>query len=91
MTNEECMRRAIALSEQNIENGGGPFAAVIVKDGEIIAEAASLPTATRLPMRKSVQSARRARFSIHSPSQAARFLLRASRARCAWARFTGRT
>ncbi|MBR1403548.1 MAG: nucleoside deaminase [Treponema sp.] len=45
MTNEECMRRAIALSEQNIENGGGPFAAVIVKDGEIIAEGTNRVTA----------------------------------------------
>ena len=45
MTNEECMRRAIALSEQNIENGGGPFAAVIVKDGEIIAEGMNRVTA----------------------------------------------
>jgi len=32
------MRRAIALSIRNIDNGGGPFGALIVKDGEIIAE-----------------------------------------------------
>ena len=31
------MRKAIALSLKNIENGGGPFGAVIVKDGKIVA------------------------------------------------------
>ncbi len=31
------MRKAIALSIQNIEKGGGPFGAVIVKDGKVIA------------------------------------------------------
>ena len=31
------MRRAIALSIQNIQKGGGPFGAVIVKDGKVIA------------------------------------------------------
>lgn len=38
MTNEECMKRAIQLSEENVLNGGGPFAALIVKNGEIVAE-----------------------------------------------------
>ena len=32
------MARAIQLSEDNIKRGGGPFGAVIVKDGDIIAE-----------------------------------------------------
>ncbi len=32
------MARAIELSEDNIKRGGGPFGAVIVKDGDIIAE-----------------------------------------------------
>ena len=32
------MRRAIALSEENLRSGGGPFGAVIVKAGRIIAE-----------------------------------------------------
>lgn len=34
----EFMRMAIALSEESVRNGGGPFGAVIVKDGEIIAK-----------------------------------------------------
>lgn len=36
--NTEFMRRAIDLAAQNIREGGGPFAAVIVKDGRIVAE-----------------------------------------------------
>ena len=31
------MEMAIELSEQNVDNGGGPFGAVIVRDNEIIA------------------------------------------------------
>ncbi len=36
--NLEYMRRAIALSIENVRQGGGPFGAVIVKDGEIVGE-----------------------------------------------------
>lgn len=39
MRPDDFMRRAIALSEQSVEAGGGPFGAVIVKDGRIVAEA----------------------------------------------------
>ena len=35
-TNEEFMRKAIRMSVENIERGGGPFAAIIVKNGEIV-------------------------------------------------------
>lgn len=39
---EKFMRMAIALSEQNVkENLGGPFGAVIVKDGKLIAASAN--------------------------------------------------
>jgi len=34
--NKKFMRKAIALSLENIKNGGGPFGAVIVKDEKII-------------------------------------------------------
>ena len=44
MTKEELMRKAIELSTENVANGGGPFGAVIAKDGEIIATATSLGT-----------------------------------------------
>ncbi len=43
---EEFMREAINLSIKNIENGGGPFGAVIVKDGEIIATGVNRVTAS---------------------------------------------
>ena len=38
------MRRAIALSERSVKTGGGPFGAVIAKDGNIIAEASNSVT-----------------------------------------------
>ena len=44
MTKEELMRRAFALSENSVKCGGGPFGAVIAKDGEIIAEATNTVT-----------------------------------------------
>lgn len=37
MTKEEIMRKAIELSRENVRNGGGPFAAVIARNGEIVA------------------------------------------------------
>ncbi|MBQ7443735.1 MAG: nucleoside deaminase [Bacteroidaceae bacterium] len=39
-TNEQekaFMREAIRLADESVERGGGPFGAVIVKDGEVIA------------------------------------------------------
>ncbi|RFC54307.1 nucleoside deaminase [Brumimicrobium aurantiacum] len=41
---KEYMRRAIQLSQESISKGGGPFGAVIVKNGEIIAESANSVT-----------------------------------------------
>ena len=38
------MREAIRLSVENVENGGGPFGAVITRDGEIIATGANRVT-----------------------------------------------
>lgn len=38
MTKEELMQRAIELSIKSVRNGGGPFGAVIAREGEIIAE-----------------------------------------------------
>lgn len=44
MNKEELMRRAIALSINSVQNGGGPFGAVIARDGEIIAEGSNRVT-----------------------------------------------
>ncbi len=41
---EKFMLRAIELSKESVERGGGPFGAVIVKDGQIIAEASNSVT-----------------------------------------------
>ncbi len=38
------LRRAIELAKQSIQTSGGPFGAVIVKDGEIIAETSNSVT-----------------------------------------------
>jgi len=41
---KEMMRRAIRLSEESVNKGGGPFGAVIVKDGKIVGEASNSVT-----------------------------------------------
>ena len=44
------MARAIRLSLENVRSGrGGPFGAVVVKDGNVVAEAANQVTATNDP------------------------------------------
>ena len=60
MTNEELMREAIRLSQENIENGGGPFGAVIAKDGEILATGVNRVTSTPDPTAHAEASAIRA-------------------------------
>lgn len=41
MDKKELMRRAIELAEESVRNGGGPFGAVIARDGRIVAEGAN--------------------------------------------------
>ena len=45
----EFMKRAIELSINSVENGGGPFGSVIVKDNKIIAEGINKVTPTNDP------------------------------------------
>jgi guanine deaminase len=48
--NHSFMARAIQLSIENVKSGlGGPFGAVIVKDGKVVAEAANRVTSTNDP------------------------------------------
>jgi len=48
--NPDYLRRAVELARQNVLAGtGGPFAALIVRDGEVIAEAANSVTSTNDP------------------------------------------
>jgi tRNA(Arg) A34 adenosine deaminase TadA len=49
MYQEKFMRQAIELAKKNITTGNGPFGAVIVKDGEIIAQASNSVTKTNDP------------------------------------------
>lgn len=44
MNKETLMREAIKLSIDNISKGGGPFGAIIIKDGEIIARGVNCVT-----------------------------------------------
>jgi guanine deaminase len=46
----EFMRRAIALALDNVRTGrGGPFAALVVKDGAVVSEGANCVTSTNDP------------------------------------------
>lgn len=40
----EIVQRAIDLAAESVKNGGGPFGAVVVKDGKVIAESANSVT-----------------------------------------------
>lgn len=40
----EIMQRAIDLAAESVKNSGGPFGAVVVKDGKVIAESANSVT-----------------------------------------------
>ena len=45
----EFMQQAIELSKENVLNGGGPFGAVIVRNGEVIATGTNRVTANNDP------------------------------------------
>jgi guanine deaminase len=49
MAQNTFMHRAIALALENVRAGGGPFGAIVVKDGKVLAEAANCVTSTNDP------------------------------------------
>ena len=49
MDDKKFMQRAIELSVENVKNGGGPFGALIVKNGKIISEGTNRVTADHDP------------------------------------------
>lgn len=49
MTKEELMTKAIALSVANVAKGGGPFGAVIARNGRIVATGTNRVTAENDP------------------------------------------
>lgn len=60
LTKEELMQKAIELSEANVANGGGPFGAVIARDGKIVATGVNRVTAKHDPTAHAEVSAIRA-------------------------------
>lgn len=49
MTKQTFMERAVELAKENVNNGGEPFGAVVVKDGKIIGEGVNRVRATNDP------------------------------------------
>ena len=90
---EKFLRRAIELSAKTslVDNAGGVFGAVIVKDGEIVAEGANRVVAERDPTWHGEMEAIRnaCRNSAASSSPAARSTPAQSLARCARPHPTG--
>ena len=60
MSENSFMRRAIELSEESVNRGGGPFGAVIVRDGKIIATGSNSVTILNDPTAHAEVSAIRA-------------------------------
>lgn len=48
-TDREFMRKAARMAEENVAAGGGPFAALIVKEGEVIASGVNTVTLSNDP------------------------------------------
>ena len=64
---QHFMQQAIDLSIDNVANGGGPFGAVIVRDGEVIASGVNRVTANNDPTAHAeVTAIRAACQKVHS-------------------------
>lgn len=48
-TRQDFLREAIAVASENVARGGGPFGAVVVRDGVIVARGANRVTAANDP------------------------------------------
>ncbi len=48
-TREDFLREAIRVASESVDGGGGPFGAIVVRNGEIVARAANRVTATNDP------------------------------------------
>lgn len=65
MTREELMRMAIALAQDNVAQGGGPFGAVVARGGEVVATGVNRVTADCDPTAHAeVRAIRRAAESL---------------------------
>lgn len=48
-TKEDFLREAIRVASDNVVSGGGPFGAIVVRDGEVVARAANQVTTANDP------------------------------------------
>lgn len=94
MTDKELMRRAIALSIDSVKSGGGPFGAVIARDGEVIAEGSNSVTIDNDPTAHAeVNTIRKAckKLGTLRPHQDASSTHPVNRVRCVSEQSTGLT
>ena len=87
-TDRKFMRQAIDLSIENVRNGGRPFGAVIVRNGEVVATGVNNVVPLR-PMQRSVPYAKHAKRWGISNSTVVLFIPLASRVPCVSAPYTG--
>lgn len=67
MTHTDYLQRAIALAAENVRQGGGPFGAIIVKDGQIVARGVNRVTPDLDPTAHAeVQAIRSACRALHT-------------------------
>ena len=67
MNEQDFIREAIRLSVENVRNGGGPFGAVIVREGRIIASGVNRVTGKNDPTAHAeVNAIRSARETLHT-------------------------
>ena len=62
-TDKKFIKMVCELASENIDNDGGPFSAVIVKDGKVVATGCNIVTATNDPTAHAEVSAIRAACS----------------------------
>lgn len=48
-TREDFLREAIRVASENVSSGGGPFGAIVVREGEVVARAANRVTTNNDP------------------------------------------
>ena len=66
-TDQQFLTRAVELARKNVETGGGPFGAVIVKDNQVVAECANQVIAIPDPTAHAeIQAIRQAALNLNS-------------------------